>query len=105
MYKKKYRKSVISAIEQLIKLGFEISENDIVNGLKSVIANTGLRGRWEILGNEPLIVADTAHNSHGLSEVQKQISTTKFKHLHLVLGFVNEKDVISILVFFSENVI
>src|SRR5690625_7892738 len=103
MYKKKYRKSVISAIEQLIKLGFEISENDIVNGLKSVIANTGLRGRWEILGNQPLIVADTAHNSHGLSEVQKQISTTKFRHLLLVLGFVNDKDVTSFLDFFPKD--
>lgn len=103
IYQKKNQKTVISAIEQLKKLGFEISENNIANGLKSVIANTGLRGRWEILGNQPLIVADTAHNSHGLSEVQKQISTTKFRHLHLVLGFVNDKDVTSILDFFPKD--
>lgn len=103
IYQKKNQKTVISAIEQLKKLGIKISENNIANGLKSVIANTGLRGRWEILGNQPLIVADTAHNSHGLSEVQKQISTTKFRHLHLVLGFVNDKDVTSILDFFPKD--
>lgn len=71
--------------------------------MEKVIVNTGLRGRWEVLGDNPLIVADTAHNPHGLKEIQKQISATKFEHLHLILGFVNDKDVASILEFFPKD--
>ena len=48
-------------------------------------------------------MADTAHNPHGLSEVKKQIEQTPYEKLHLVLGFVNDKDVISILEYFPVN--
>lgn len=102
-YQKKNLKTVLMAIDQLKNLEFEISEKNTIDGLKKVVANTGLRGRWEILGKQPLVVADTAHNAHGLAEIQKQISTTKYEHLHLVLGFVNDKDVSSILEFFPKD--
>lgn len=102
-YQKKNLKTVLTAIDQLKNLEFEISEKNTIDGLKKVVANTGLRGRWEILGKQPLVVADTAHNAHGLAEIQKQISTIKYEHLHLVLGFVNDKDVSSILEFFPKD--
>ena len=67
------------------------------------MSNTGLRGRWEILQENPMVVADTAHNPHGLAEIQKQLAATPYENLHLVLGFVNDKDVRSILGYFPEN--
>lgn len=103
IYQIKNRKTVLAAVEQLRKQGFEIPEKAIIEGLKYVVKNTGLRGRWEILAEKPLIVADTAHNAHGLSEIKKQIEQTAFQDLHLVLGFVNDKDVTSILQFFPKN--
>lgn len=101
-YQVKNRRTVINAIIQLQKQGWKISEDNIRNGLLNVVKNTNLRGRWDILGHNPLIVADTAHNPHGLVEVAKQINQQPYNQLHLVLGFVNDKDVTSILNFFPK---
>lgn len=103
IYQVKNRRTVLTAIQELRLQGFEVPENPLSEGLKNVISNTGLRGRWDILGQNPLIVADSAHNPHGLSEVKKQLAQTEYEHLHLVLGFVNDKDVASILEFFPKD--
>ena len=58
---------------------------------------TGLRGRWEVIGNNPLTVCDTGHNREGIMEVMKQIRLTPWKNLHIVLGLVNDKDPSNVL--------
>lgn len=103
IYQQKNKRTVLTAVDSLRKQGFEIPENALKEGLKHVTKNTGLRGRWEILQENPFIVADTAHNPHGLTEIKKQIAETHFEKLHLVLGFVNDKDVQEILKFFPKN--
>lgn len=103
IYQIKNKKTVLASVEILQNNGFHIDENSIEKGLKNVVKNTGLRGRWDILQNHPLIVADTAHNAHGLDEVMKQINQTQYEKLHLVLGFVDDKDVVSILKLFPED--
>ncbi|MFV0163838.1 bifunctional folylpolyglutamate synthase/dihydrofolate synthase [Empedobacter falsenii] len=101
-YQVKNRRTVLTAVEQLIAQGWEISSENISNGLLNVVKNTNLRGRWDILGQNPLIVADTAHNPHGLLEIAKQINEQSYNNLHLVLGFVNDKDVKESLSFFPK---
>lgn len=103
IYQIKNRRTVLTAIEELRKQGFNIPDKAIEKGLANVMKNTGLRGRWDILQTEPLVVADTAHNPHGIQEIIKQISETPHEKLHFVLGFVNDKDVSSILKFFPTN--
>ena len=103
IYQQKNKRTVLTAIGELRKSGFEISEESVVRGLRNVVANTGLRGRWDVLNQKPLIVADSAHNPHGLAEIKKQIDSTGFDKLHLVLGFVSDKDVASILKFFPKD--
>ncbi|MGV0755585.1 bifunctional folylpolyglutamate synthase/dihydrofolate synthase [Empedobacter brevis] len=102
-YQIKNKRTVLTAIEQLQKQNWNISGENISNGLLNVVKNTSLRGRWDVLGHDPLIVADTAHNPHGLVEVSKQINEQAYNQLHLVLGFVNDKDVLSILKFFPKK--
>ncbi|WP_312556487.1 bifunctional folylpolyglutamate synthase/dihydrofolate synthase [Empedobacter brevis] len=102
-YQIKNKCTVLTAIEQLQKQNWNISGENISNGLLNVVKNTSLRGRWDVLGHDPLIVADTAHNPHGLVEVSKQINEQAYNQLHLVLGFVNDKDVLSILKFFPKK--
>ena len=101
-YQIKNRRTVLTAVEQLIAQGWEISSENISNGLLNVVKNTNLRGRWDILDQNPLIVADTAHNPHGLLEIAKQINEQSYNNLHLVLGFVNGKDVKESLSFFPK---
>ena len=101
-YQIKNRRTVMTAIAKLVDLGWDISQDHIKNGLLNVVKNTNLRGRWDVLGKNPLIVADTAHNPHGLLEIAKQINEQAYNQLHLVLGFVNDKDVKESLSFFPK---
>ncbi|WP_297868347.1 folylpolyglutamate synthase/dihydrofolate synthase family protein [uncultured Flavobacterium sp.] len=96
------KKTVLQAIK-LLQSQFKIEENHIKLGLKNVIQNTGLLGRWQILKQKPLTVFDTAHNSHGLKIVLNQIQKHQFETLHIVLGVVNDKDLDSILPLFPKN--
>ena len=96
------KKTVLQAIE-LLQSQFNIEEKHIKLGLKNVIQNTGLLGRWQILKQKPFTVCDTAHNSHGLKIVLNQIQKHHFESLHIVLGVVNDKDLDSILPLFPKN--
>lgn len=96
------KKTVIQAID-LLKSEFNIDENHIKLGLKNVIRNTGLLGRWQILNKAPFTVCDSAHNSHGLRIVLNQIQKHSFETLHVILGVVNDKDLDSILPLFPKN--
>ena len=96
------KKTVLQAIE-LLQSQFDIDEKHIKLGLKNVIQNTGLLGRWQILKQKPFAVCDTAHNSHGLKIVLNQIQKHSFETLHIVLGVVNDKDLDSILPLFPKS--
>ncbi len=102
-YQLKNIKTAIQSIEVLRKRGFKIREEHIREGLKTVVANTGLRGRWELLNVSPYTVCDTAHNLEGLTEVTKQIKNTAYKKLHIVLGMLSGKEEQKILKLFPED--
>ncbi|MFI5164904.1 MAG: glutamate ligase domain-containing protein, partial [Bacteroidia bacterium] len=59
--------------------------------------NTGFSGRWQVLGQKPLMICDTAHNVDGLKYVREQIKQNSLKKLHMVIGMVNDKDVSKML--------
>lgn len=91
---------VLKTLELLQESGWAISQQAIYEGLAKVTANTGLRGRWEVVGNNPLMICDTAHNEAGLTAIVAQLKATPWKRLHIVLGMVNDKkldDVLAIL--------
>ena len=94
-------KTAVIALETL--KSFEIKTYKIRQGLSKVILNTGLQGRWQVLGDAPKVIADVAHNKEGLKYVIPQISTTPHENLHLVLGFVNDKSVAEILSLFPTT--
>ena len=95
-YQKKNLATIICALD-IIKEKFDISQQHIIDGLSKVIHNTGLMGRWQVIGKEPLIVADTGHNVAGINEIMQQLEETKFSTLHFVLSVVNDKDIDGIL--------
>jgi len=104
-YQQKNIKTAVQSLEVLKERGIKISENKIHRGLRNVIKNTGLKGRWQVLKKHPKVVCDTAHNKEGLTLVLKQIQKEKFEKLHVVLGFVNDKDLKSVLPLFPKNAI
>jgi dihydrofolate synthase/folylpolyglutamate synthase len=100
------KKTVLQTIKVLQeKQLLTISNNDIKKGFLNVIKNTNLQGRWQQLGENPKVICDTAHNSHGLSIVLNQLKKEQFEQLHIVLGVVNDKDLDEILPLFPKNAI
>lgn len=87
------------------KYHFGITENQIKKGLLHISSNTGFSGRWQVLGNAPRIIADTGHNAEGLTYVVRQLSKENYEKLHLVLGFVKDKDLEKIIPLFPENAV
>jgi dihydrofolate synthase/folylpolyglutamate synthase len=87
----------VALASALLNENFEIPGSAIKKGIKDVIKLTGLRGRWDILSRNPLIVADIAHNEAGIKEVFNQAKSTPHKKLHVVFGTVNDKDISKIL--------
>ena len=100
-YQAKNVKGVVATIKEL--KGFDIREEHIVDGLLNVSVNTGLLGRWQTIGANPTVVCDTAHNTEGLSIVLDQIEQQKYTDLHLVIGFVKDKNLEQILPLFPKN--
>ncbi len=97
-------KTVMQTIKVLqLQNDFKISEINLKSGLMNVIKNTGLQGRWQQLQSNPKVICDAAHNSHGLKLVMNQIKNEFFESLHIVLGFVNDKDLNEILPLFPAN--
>ena len=94
-YQEKNTKGVVAALRHLS--GFNVTSNHIKMGLSNVVGLTGLLGRWQVLQHKPLVIADTAHNEAGISIVVKQLLKTPHKRLHMVLGFVKDKDLNTIL--------
>ncbi len=94
---------IIKAILHLRDTGWNIPLAAIKKGLAEVSFLTGLRGRWQVIGQHPFIVADTGHNWDGLSSNLDQIRALPHQTTHYVLGFVRDKDLSSILKLFPKN--
>jgi dihydrofolate synthase/folylpolyglutamate synthase len=83
---------LMQAIMLLKDKGYASGIDHIRRGLEQVRDITGLKGRWEILGMSPLIVADVAHNAAGLKAVIAQAGKIPFNRMHIVFGMVDDKD-------------
>ena len=96
-YQSKNVCTLLAAIVELQNKGWDISESAIRKGLGNVTNNTGLLGRWQVLGANPLIICDTGHNEGGIREIVAQLKMTPHKKLHIVIGMVNDKDINGVL--------
>lgn len=98
------KKTVQQALKVLQeKTNFVVTEENIRKGFMNVVDNTGLQGRWQQLGTAPKVICDTAHNSHGLKIVMRQLGNERYSDLHIVLGVVNDKDLDEILPLFPKK--
>lgn len=96
-YQHKNLPAVLKAIDILKVKGWKIKDINIYDGLCRVMEITGLQGRWQIIGHNPLVICDTAHNADAIAEVTKQIKKIAYKKLHIVFGIVSDKDPLKIL--------
>jgi len=88
---------VLKAIEIIHGQGFPVDPSSVREGLARVIDLTGIKGRWQVLGENPVIICDTGHNRPAMEYILAELERIKRNKLHLVLGFVNDKDIRSML--------
>ncbi len=102
-YQKKNCRIAIKTIDVLKEKGWTITEEVLKKGLTSIVVNTGLLGRWQVLQESQKVICDTAHNREGLVLVLKQLKKESYNKLHIVLGFVDDKNLDRILPLFPKD--
>lgn len=102
-YQIKNIRSVLTAIDLLKNSGFEISNQQLCSGLRQVSKLTGLMGRWQTIGHNPKTICDTGHNEDGIREVLNNLKRLDYRHLHVVIGMVKDKDIRKVLSLLPEQ--
>ncbi len=94
-------RTAIAALDQLRRQGWKLSKQHIHEGLQAVKQITGLGGRWQVIGRNPYVVLDVAHNEAGMQQLLKQISILQkeigFNKVHMVIGMVQDKEIDKVL--------
>ena len=103
IYQKKNIKTVLKSSEILQQNDYKINDGHIKTGLNNVSNNTGLKGRWQVIQNNPLIICDTAHNIAALKEVISQLIRLEYSKLYFIIGFSDDKDLDKISKIFPEK--
>ena len=89
--------TILCAVQTLIEQGYNIKDKHVHEGIAKVCSLTGLMGRWQRLGNEPLAICDTGHNIGGMQYIVGQLASTPHEKLHFIIGMVNDKDIEGVL--------
>lgn len=101
MYQQYNIRTVVTAVEKLQDKGWKLPNEALVKALTEVKNTTGLWGRWQLIGKNPVIVLDVAHNVNGIEVLLKQIThfekTGEIEKVHLVMGMVKDKDIGKVL--------
>lgn len=85
----------LKVLQDAYNMNFD--DKDVIKGLRNVCADTGLMGRWMKLSERPLVIADTGHNVDGWHFISQRLKGYNGSRLHIVLGFVKDKDYNAIL--------
>ena len=97
-YQKKNLATVLEAVEVLRNTtDLNLGPVAVQRGLRRVVTNTHLHGRWQTIGTAPLTICETAHNEPGIRAMAGKLQSMTFRRLHLVYGCVNDKDFATIL--------
>ncbi|MCK4676785.1 MAG: bifunctional folylpolyglutamate synthase/dihydrofolate synthase [Bacteroidales bacterium] len=101
-------KNVRTAVQAILILNgenFDIDNHQIAKGINNVIQNTGIRGRWEVLCENPLTICDIGHNKDGIIQVVEQLNQTSHNKLHFVFGMVDDKNILDILALLPKDAV
>lgn len=96
-YQEKNLKAVLAALQVMKSKSWKLPIGKIKEGLKNVGRLTGLKGRWQVLSQSPMIICDTGHNVAGITYILEEIQKSNFQNLYMVLGMVSDKDISGIL--------
>ena len=112
-YQEKNANTILHAIRQLEEIGLmypvmtipdePCKNREIREGFKHVCDLTGLKGRWQKVKDKPLTICDTGHNVHGWNYLSHQLKNVPCKHLHIVFGMVEDKDIQGVMALLPKD--
>lgn len=95
--------TILHAISSLKELGLNITDNAVKEGFHNVCQISGLKGRWMEINDKPRVICDTGHNIGGFTYIVHQLKNENYTNLHIIIGFVNDKDIDHILEILPRN--
>jgi dihydrofolate synthase/folylpolyglutamate synthase len=96
-------RTVRRCFEVLAEIGYSFTATEIEVGILNIAQNTGFRGRFQVISNEPLTIVDVAHNEDGIRQMLKTLSHFQKGKLHIVYGTSSDKDLSVILKLFPQD--
>lgn len=102
-YQLKNIRTALAAIHNLQGRGWTIEDEDIIKAMASIRQLSGLMGRMQVLSHEPLVIADSAHNQDGITQLLDTLKQVTYNSLHIVFGTVNDKDTSLVLSRMPQN--
>jgi dihydrofolate synthase/folylpolyglutamate synthase len=81
----------------------DLDRRRIKQGIKVTSSLTYYIGRWQVLGEQPLTIAESAHNDAGVKDAIAGLADYDYDRVHFVLGFVSDKDVEGVLSHFPTD--
>jgi len=85
---------------------FDIDDPSVItDGIKNVVKNTKLQGRYEIISNKPRIILDSAHNPEGIDCLINQFKKEKnnYKVSSLLFGAMRDKNIDEMLLLVKDS--
>ncbi len=95
--------TVLYALEILKKLSWDFSNINYENVFIDTKKNLGFKGRFDVFSKNPTIILDVSHNEAGVKELIKQVLQLLKGNLHIIMGFVEDKDIHAILNLFPPK--
>lgn len=105
LYQAKNICTVLASTSILKNMGWKLETTVIMDAIGHTRAVTGLQGRWEQVHENPAIVLDVAHNEAGMKQVMLHLQHIPYRHLHIVMGMVRDKEIDAILSLMPQNAI
>ena len=98
------RNSALAVFSLYKTLGINSSEV-ISRGIKNVVENSGIQGRYEIYNESPKVIFDAAHNIEGIKAFADEFKNelNLYQKKYVIYGGMNDKDVIPILAELKEH--
>lgn len=103
IYQTKNIITVLQAVEVAKEKGFHLPDAVVHTALSNTKKRTGLHGRWEAVRRDPTVVLEVAHNEAGIGQMLEHLKHLRFQKLHVILGFVKDKEVDGVLRLLPDN--
>ena len=107
LVQKQNAQTVLTALRLLKNMRVTIPIKAVKNAFEHVTELTGLKGRWQTIQNDPLIICDTGHNVGAWESLSSQIQQEASKHqmLRMIVGMVSDKDIEPVLSLMPKNAV